>query len=85
MHRTDDVRIREIKELVPPAHVLREFPVSEKAALLIYETRQAVHRIWKEAKLGVTEIGRMFNRTPSAISQLIRAMETAPKPQEISH
>ena len=23
---TDDVRIREIKELVPPAHVFREFP-----------------------------------------------------------
>jgi len=45
MQRTDDVRIREIKELVPPSHVLREFPVSEKAALLIYETRQAVHRI----------------------------------------
>ncbi len=24
---TDDVRIREIKELVPPSHVFREFPV----------------------------------------------------------
>ncbi|MBI4192771.1 MAG: 3-deoxy-7-phosphoheptulonate synthase AroG [Betaproteobacteria bacterium] len=45
MHRTDDLRIREIKELVPPAHVLREFPVSEKAAQLTYDTRQAVHRI----------------------------------------
>jgi len=47
--------------------------------------REAIYRIWKEAKIGVTELGRMFNRTPSAISQLIRAMETAPKPQEISH
>ena len=45
MQRTDDVRIREIKELVPPSHVLREFPISEKAAQLIYDTRQAVHRI----------------------------------------
>ena len=45
MQRTDDVRIREIKELVPPSHVLREFPVSEKAAQLTYDTRQAVHRI----------------------------------------
>jgi len=43
--RTDDVRIREIKELVPPTHVLREFPVSEKAAKLTYETREAIHRV----------------------------------------
>jgi REP element-mobilizing transposase RayT len=38
--------------------------------------REAVHRIWKEARLGVTEISRLFNRTPSAISQIVRAMET---------
>ena len=45
MQRTDDLRIKEIKELAPPAHLLREFPVSEPAAQLIYDTRQAVHRI----------------------------------------
>ena len=44
-YRTDDIRIREIKELVPPSHVLREHPISEKAAKIIYETRQAIHRI----------------------------------------
>jgi hypothetical protein len=38
--------------------------------------REAVYRIWKEAKLGVSEIGRMFNRTPSAISQIVKAMES---------
>ena len=37
--------------------------------------RQAVHRIWKEARLGVSELSRLFNRTPSAISQMIRAVE----------
>src|SRR5574340_120925 len=41
----DDVRIREIKELVPPAHVLREFPATPKAAETAYEARQAIHRI----------------------------------------
>ncbi len=41
----DDVRITEIKELVPPAHVLREFPASEKAASTAFEARQALHRI----------------------------------------
>jgi len=43
--RTDDIRVKEIKELVPPAHVLREFPISEKAAKLTYETREAIHRV----------------------------------------
>ncbi len=41
----DDVRIREIKELSPPAHVLREFPASEPAAATTYEARAAIHRI----------------------------------------
>ena len=31
MHfKVDDVRIREIKELAPPSHLLREFPCTEK-------------------------------------------------------
>ncbi|MBI5240289.1 MAG: hypothetical protein HY926_07430 [Elusimicrobia bacterium] len=41
--------------------------------------REAVHRIWKEAGIGVTEISRLFNRTPSAISQMIRAVEAGVK------
>jgi len=44
-YRTDDIRIKEIKELVPPSHLLREFPISDKAAKTVYETRQAIHRI----------------------------------------
>lgn len=41
----DDVRIREIKELIPPAHVLREFPVTDNAARTAFEARQAIHRV----------------------------------------
>ena len=44
-HRTDDVRIREIKELAPPAHVVREFPCSDEAANTVYGARDALHRI----------------------------------------
>lgn len=44
-HRTDDLRIREIKELAPPAHVLREFPANEKVTETTYQGRQAVHRV----------------------------------------
>ncbi|MEZ5729683.1 MAG: 3-deoxy-7-phosphoheptulonate synthase AroG [Burkholderiaceae bacterium] len=42
---TDDLRIREIKELSPPAHLLREFNVSDAAASTVADARQAVHRI----------------------------------------
>ncbi len=41
----DDVRIREIKELAPPAHVLREFPATARSAETAFEARQAIHRI----------------------------------------
>lgn len=41
----DDVRIKEIKELTPPAHVLREFPATPKAAGTAFEARNAIHRI----------------------------------------
>jgi 3-deoxy-7-phosphoheptulonate synthase len=45
IYRTDDLRIKEIKELLPPSHVLRDFPITENAAKTVWETRQAIHRI----------------------------------------
>jgi 3-deoxy-7-phosphoheptulonate synthase len=41
----DDTRIREIMELAPPAHLLREFPASERAATTTFNARQAIHRV----------------------------------------
>ena len=41
----DDTRIRDIMELAPPAHLLREFPASDAAATTTYEARSAIHRI----------------------------------------
>jgi len=43
--QTDDVRIREIKELAPPSHVLREFPTTEKSVETTFAARQGIHRI----------------------------------------
>lgn len=43
--RIDDVRVREIKELLPPVHLLREFPISSEAGELVYSTRNQIHRI----------------------------------------
>jgi 3-deoxy-7-phosphoheptulonate synthase len=45
MLSTDDVRIKEIKQLVSPAHVLRELPQTDVAAAVVRETRQSIHRI----------------------------------------
>jgi 3-deoxy-7-phosphoheptulonate synthase len=44
-YQTDDLRIKEIKELVPPSHVLRELGLTEKAAKTVFEARHAVHRV----------------------------------------
>ncbi|MCX7208273.1 MAG: 3-deoxy-7-phosphoheptulonate synthase AroG [Proteobacteria bacterium] len=44
-YQTDDVRIREIKELLPPVAVMEKFPVSEIASVTVFETRQAIQRI----------------------------------------
>ena len=44
-YRTDDLRIKEIKELLPPANLLEDFPITEKAAKTVFETRQEIHRI----------------------------------------
>jgi len=41
----DDTRIREIMELAPPSHLLREFPASEVAIATTFDARTAIHRI----------------------------------------
>jgi 3-deoxy-7-phosphoheptulonate synthase len=45
MPRTDDLRIREMKELTPPSHLIREFPVSPVAEETASSARVALHRI----------------------------------------
>ena len=45
LHKTDDLRIKEIKELLPPDHLLAQFPVTGRVAQLTVETRQQIHRI----------------------------------------
>ena len=45
MPRTDDLRIREMKELTPPAHLIREFACSEAIEQTTAAARVALHRI----------------------------------------
>ncbi len=44
-YQTDDIRIKEVNELVTPSRVLRELPLTEAAAKTTYEARHAIHRV----------------------------------------
>jgi len=44
-YMTDDLRIREIKELSPPAHLIREFPCTEDVGQVVFSARSALHAI----------------------------------------
>ena len=73
---TDDVRIKEIKELVPPAHVFREFPVSAEAAQTAFSARQTIHRILHGA-----DDRLMVVVGPCSIHDVDQAMEYAKRLQ----
>lgn len=45
LHQTDDVRIRETKELLPPIAHLYELPISDRAAELVFATRHEISNI----------------------------------------
>lgn len=42
---TDDLRVSQIKELISPAELLREFPCTEPASMTTSAVRSAIHRI----------------------------------------
>lgn len=44
-YNTDDLRIREIKEVIPPQQVHDEYPISEKAAETTLTARKEIHRL----------------------------------------
>ena len=44
-YETDDLRIKEIKEVIAPEQIRAEYPASEMAAKTVFEARSAVHRI----------------------------------------
>lgn len=47
-YQNDDLRIKEIKELLPPVALLEKFPATEMAAKTVSDARQAIHNILKK-------------------------------------
>lgn len=44
-YQNDDLRIREIKELLPPVALLEKFPATDSAARTVAQARESVHQI----------------------------------------
>ena len=44
-YATDDLRIKEIRELTPPSHLIREFPCGQLASTTVHLAREAAHKI----------------------------------------
>ena len=45
MRQTDDLRIRDVRPLIPPAILLEEIPISERASNVVADARQAITNI----------------------------------------
>jgi 3-deoxy-7-phosphoheptulonate synthase len=48
-HRTDDLRIREITEVLAPQDLHAEYPVSEIASQTVFDTRRQIHDLLHDA------------------------------------
>ena len=42
---TDDLRIREVKELLPPAKLIEEIPVSAEIAQTVHDARMGIRNV----------------------------------------
>jgi len=75
--RTDDLRIREIRELSTPEELMREYPCTERASNTVAASRRALHRILhgQDSRLAVV-IG------PCSIHDIGAALEYANRLRE---
>ena len=46
MYQTDDIRIKRIKDLLPPVALMERFPASDKATKSVVSSRKAIHEIF---------------------------------------
>ena len=58
LHRTDDLRIQELRPLIPPAILMEELPVSEKASTLVWKSRAEIGRVLSGAGRPAARRGR---------------------------
>ncbi len=79
-YMTDDLRIKEIRELSPPSHLIREFPCGQLASTTVHLAREAAHEIIH----GISD--RLLVITgPCSIHDPEAAIEYAKKLVELRH
>ena len=60
---TDDLRIRRIDALVPPAQLIAELPCTEQASETVADSRRALHRILHGQDDRLLGLARALDRT----------------------
>ena len=73
-YQNDDLRIKEINELLPPVALLEKFPATENAANTVAHARKAIHKILKgsDDRLLVV-IGPCSIHDPAAAKEYVRS------------
>jgi 3-deoxy-7-phosphoheptulonate synthase len=74
--KTEDLRIQSIDDVIPPAQLHEEFPISDAAARLIHETRLAIHhQLHGEDDRVLAIVGPCSVHDPQAALEYAAALE----------
>ncbi|MCP4286565.1 MAG: 3-deoxy-7-phosphoheptulonate synthase [Gammaproteobacteria bacterium] len=75
-HETDDIRIKGMRELISPAQLMVDLPMTDNAAETVYQARQAIHRILQEEdKRLIVVVGPCSVHDPAAALDYARKLQ----------
>jgi 3-deoxy-7-phosphoheptulonate synthase len=77
--QTDDLRIRDVRPLIPPAILLEEIPLSERASIVVSDARQAISNV-----IAGTDSRLVVVVGPCSIHDTVAAREYAGKLKTIA-
>jgi 3-deoxy-7-phosphoheptulonate synthase len=74
--RTDDLRIRDVRPLIPPAILLEELPISERASNIVADAR-ALEYAGRPSTYGqsITDSCISIDETEQVLERLARAQQ----------
>src|SRR4029077_18632691 len=82
--RTDDLRIRDVRPLIPPAILLEEIPISERASIVVSDARTAITNViaGSDPRLVVVVGPCSIHDTASALEYREHLKEIADRPAD---
>ena len=85
--KTDDLRIREVRPLIPPAILLEEIPISERASNVVSDTRAAIANVHRRRAIPrlVVVVGPCSIHDTAAALEYARAAEAAGRSRYADH